>query len=111
MAESARLVDDEHENSVEYRTILACFDKVVLAFDQSPSTIADELIAKGLFPPQGPVDGRRLAKLVADKVQLKSSRYRNVMDVLSKHEWLSDIVDILQVTYGKFSDCVYNIEI
>ena len=91
-----------HDN-LGYKTLLACFDKLVLAFDQCPSTISNELVAKGLFPPQnGQIDGQRLAKLIADKVQLKSSRYHDVMDVLCKHEWLCDIVDILRVTYVKF---------
>jgi hypothetical protein len=62
-----------HEN-LEYKTLLACFDKLVIAFDQSPLTISNELVAKGLFPPQnGQIDGQRLAKLVTDKVLLKSS--------------------------------------
>ena len=98
MAESG---DGGHEN-LEYKALLACFDKLVLAFDQSPLIISNELVAKGLFPPQnGQIDGQRLAKLVTDKVLLKSSRYHDVMDVLCKHEWLCDIVDILRASYGK----------
>ena len=94
--------DGGYEN-LEYKTLLACFGMLVLAFDQSPLTISNELVAKGLFPPQnGQIDGQRLAKLVADKVLLKSSRYHDVMDVLCKYEWLCDIVDILRAKYGKY---------
>lgn len=55
MAESG---DGGHEN-LEYKALLACFDKLVLAFDQSPLTISNELVAKGLFPPQNAGPNRR----------------------------------------------------
>ena len=83
--------------SLEYKTVLSCFDKLVTALKLDPLTVANELVAEGLIPPvDGSVDAQKLAQLLRDKIKLTPKRYYDVIKVFSRHEWLGDIVDILQ---------------
>ena len=96
--------------SLEHKTICECFGSLVTAFKDDPITIADDLVAVALIPPledvahQKPSElARRLAEYIRNKVLLAPSRYEDVVRVLSKHQWLGDIVRILKRTYGKFT--------
>ena len=94
--------------SLEYRTLLECLSSLVTALKPSPASIADELAAMGLVPPNDFTDqktsveqARQLASVILDRVSIAPSRYNDVVSVLSKHQWLEDIVNILRTTYRK----------
>ena len=98
-------------DSVEYRTLLACKGELVTAFKQDPLTIGDSMLAENLVPPTvsseiaehrttKDMGARRLVECITDKVKLSSGRYKDVIDVLTRHEWLRDVVAILKSNYG-----------
>lgn len=102
--------------SPEYRTLLKCLSSLVTALKLSPASVADELTAVGLLPPNNVTNqgtsveqARQLATVILDRVLLVPSRYNDFLSVLSKYQWLGDIVNILQTTYhelysiGKYS--------
>ena len=87
--------------SLEYKTVLSCFDKLVTALKLDPLAVSNELVAEGLIPPaSGAVDAQKLAQLLLERVKLSPRRYYDVIKVFSRHEWLGDIVDILQKEHG-----------
>ena len=87
--------------SLEYKTVLSCFDKLVTALKLDPLAVSNELVAESLIPPvDGSVDAQKLAQLLLDKIQLSPRRYYDVVKVFSRHEWLRDVVDILQEEHG-----------
>ena len=82
--------------SVEYKTLLACFSRLVLALKSDPVTISNELVETSLFPPpDGQIEAQQLAQRILDVVKVEAARYDDVMKILSKHDWLKDIVGIL----------------
>ena len=86
-------------DSIEYRTLLASFDKLVFALRQNPESISNKLAALGLMPlPDDKIDAQQLTRRILDFVKVEPSRYNDVLKVLSKHGWLKDIVGILQTT-------------
>ena len=91
---------------MEYQVILTCFDSLVTALRLDPASVADELAAKGLIPP-GEISGtnaeqsRVLVNSILDRVKVAPDRYRDVLDIFSRHEWLADIVRILRTTHGR----------
>ena len=83
--------------SSEYKTFLSCFDKLVTALKQDPQAVSNELVAESLIPPaDGSIDAQKVAQLLLEKIKLSPKRYYDVVKVFSRHEWLGDIVDILQ---------------
>lgn len=89
-------------DSIQCKALLACFDKLVLALKADPLTIWNELAAKGLFPPpDGQIEAQQLARRVLDVVKVEPSRYDVVLNILSKYDWMKDIIEILQTTFGK----------
>ena len=88
--------------SLEYKTVLSCFDKLVTALKrQDPLAVSNELAAESLIPPEGEsVDAQKLAKLLLERIKLSPTRYYDVVSVFSGHSWLGDIVDILQEKHG-----------
>ena len=84
--------------SVEYKTTLACFDRLVTALKSDPVTVSNELASKNLIPPlDGPaISAQKLAQLLLCKIKVTPKRYYDVIDVFSRHDWLKDIVEILQ---------------
>ena len=96
--------------SLEYRTLLECLSSLVTALKLDPASIADELAARGLVPPLKDMaeqktnveQARQLAGIILDRVSLVPSRYNDIMSVLSKHQWLEDIVNIIQTTFREF---------
>ena len=86
----------------EYETFLSCFDKLVTALKLDPLAISNELVAAGLIPPQyRAVDAQKLAQVLLERIQLSSKCYYDIIKVFSRHEWLGDIVDILQEEHSK----------
>ena len=95
---------DKMSDSIAYKTLLACFDKLVLALKLDPVTISNELVAANLFPPpDGNVEAQQLAQRILDIVKVEPARYDDVMKVLSKHNWLRDIGQILETAYSEWS--------
>ena len=96
--------------SLEYRTLLECLSSLVTALKSDPATIADDLVSRGLIPPKDVAESttanvdqaRQLARVILDRVSLVPSRYNDVVSVLCKHQWLEDVVDIIQTTYSEF---------
>ena len=83
--------------SLEYKTVQTCFNKLVTALKQDPQTVANDLVARSLIPPvDGSKDAQKLAQLLLERIELSPKRYYDVVKVLSQHDWLVDIVDILQ---------------
>ena len=89
-------------DSIEYKTLRACFDKLVLALKLDPVPISNELAAAGLIPPpDGNIEAQQLTQHILDIVKVEPSRYDDVFMVLSRHVWLQDISGILQTTHGE----------
>ena len=73
--------------------------KLVLALKPDPVTISNELAAAGLIPLlDGEIEAQRLARYIVDVVKVEPSRYVDILSILSKHDWLNDLVNILQAT-------------
>ena len=91
--------------SAQYKSLLACFDKLVVALKQDPVTVWNGLAALYLIPPPdvqlpGGFEAQVLARRILNIVKVEPTRYDDVMKVLSKHDWLRDIVKILHTAYG-----------
>ena len=88
--------------SLQYKTILACFDKLVDSLKLDPLTISNELVAKSLIPPADEqIDGQKLAEILLKRVKVEPSRYYDIIYILSRHDWLKDIVEILRKEHCK----------
>ena len=84
-------------DSIQCKAMLACFDKLVLALKADPLIIWNELAAKGLIPPpDGQIEAQQLAQRILDLVKVEPARYDDIVNLLSKHDWLNDIIEILQ---------------
>ena len=90
--------------SVEYKTILTCFDKIVTALKSDPVPISNELVSANLISPVDcpQIDAQKLAQLLLDKIKLAPKRYYDVVRIFSRHDWLGDIVEILQAEQSKY---------
>ena len=93
--------------SLEYKALLSCFDHLVTALKFDPASLSVELAAKGLVPPgefsylrTNSDQARELAGYILDRVKLAPNRYHDVLEVLSRHQWLQDFVKILQAEHG-----------
>ena len=92
----------EMTESLEYKTVLSCFSKLVTALKLDPLAVLNELVAEGLIPPMDEViDAQKLASLLLDIIKLSPKRYYDVVKVFSRHEWLGGIVDILQEEHSE----------
>ena len=99
--------------SVEYKTLIKCFDKLTIAFKSSPISIANELLANGfissevheqvLLPGLGDdVKATRLVKCVTDTVNACPGRYYDFMSLpLFQGQCLSPIYDVITTEYGE----------
>ena len=78
-------------------TLLASFDKLAIVLRQE--SISNELVSAGLIPlPDDKIDAQQLTRHILDFVKVEPSRYKDVLYVLSKHDWLKGI---LRKTYSK----------
>ena len=100
------------EESLEYRTLLACKSDLLRAVKLSLPSLLDDLVEEELIPPdlgedQAPYPcpasrARHLVDFILNLVQLSPARYDSFVEVLrSKHRCGvgKDIVEILQTTY------------
>ena len=99
--------------SVEYRTLIVCNDKLTTMFKLSPVSIANELLAEGLIPPE--VHGKVLAPglddvvkatglvtCVRDIVKVCPGKYHGFMAMpMFKEKWLKQLHDAITTEYGK----------
>ena len=101
-------------NSVEHQTLLACTDKLALAFKSSLDSIGTELLAKGLISPQvlekvltiGIVNSAKATEMVmcmADQISICPNKFHDLMALDSFQEpWLKPVHDLLTKEYGMF---------
>ena len=90
--------------SLEYKALLSCLDNLVTALKFDPASLSVELAAKGLVPPDLRTNSdpaQELAGCILNRVKLAPNRYYDVLEVLSRHQWLQDFVKILQAARGK----------
>ena len=107
----------EHYNmsdSIEYRTLVQCREKLVTALKLDAVTVANALVSKNLIPPavsseigelatsQGKAN--RLVDCIFAKVRISHTHYHSFVALFSQHGWLSDIVETLTSTYRKFQE-------
>ena len=68
------------------------------ALKSDPVTISNELVSENLIPPlDGQVSAQKLAELLLRRIEVTSGRYHDVIRIFSRHDWLKDIVEILQL--------------
>ena len=100
------------EESLEYRTLLACKTDLLRAVKLALPALQDDLVEEELIPPdlgedQGPYPcpakrARQLVDYILNLVQLSPARYESFVQVLrSKHRCGvgKEIIEILQTTY------------
>ena len=89
--------------SKEYKTILRCFNKLVIALKLDPMTILNDLATEDLLPLDTQADAQKLAIAISGLVTIDKSNYDRVLKVLSNYDWLKQIVALLKSTYGKLA--------
>lgn len=95
------------ENSIEYTTILACRDKLVMALSADPVGIAGILLANSFIPSE--VSAKMLLlsftpcekatiliETVCNNIKVSPERFHDLVRILSEQTWTKDIVKILQ---------------
>ena len=97
-------------DSVEYRTLSRCRDKLVTALKLDAVTIADAFVSRSLISPAiasevnelvtSEQKARRLVDCVFGQVQISHTQYDSFMSVFSQLDWLNDLVRILNSTRG-----------
>ena len=80
-------------------------DKLIIALSLDPQGIAEILLAKGLIPENTEAQMRQcstphekaaiLVTTVRQRIKIAPKRYNEFVDILSKHEWMKDIVELL----------------
>ena len=94
----------------EYRAVLACSDKLVIAISQDPLTISETLMAKGFISPvihdkmllPTSIPRKKATVLVTalrEKIEVAPKRFHELMKIFSKLTWTKDIAEILQSAY------------
>ena len=100
--------------TLEYRVLLECSDHLVTALKFDPISLGIELAAKGLVPPRDVSHQRtsaeqahELAGNILDRVKLAPSRYRDFVEILSRHLWMKDFIKTLETAYCKQNLVIY----
>ena len=108
--------------SVEYKTLIGCVNKLTIAFKSSLISIANELLSKGFIPPEvhdkitGMASGlsddmkaTNMVKCVTDQVRMCPGRYYDFMALpLFKEQWLNSLHNAIITEYGKkFCQCSF----
>ena len=101
-------------DSVEYRTLSRCRDKLVTAFKLDAVTIADAFVSRSLISPAiasevnelvtSEQKARRLVDCVFGQVQISHTQYDSFMSVFSQLDWLQDLVRVLNSTRSKLGN-------
>ena len=101
-------------DSIEYRTLVRCREKLVTAFTMDTMAVANALVSNDLLPPnvsseigelatsQGKAN--RLVDCILSKVLISHTHYNSFIVVFSQIPWLSDIIEFLKSTYGKLTN-------
>ena len=102
-------------DSVEYRSLVKCRDKLITAFKLDTVTVANSLVSSNLIPPaisseiEELATSERKASRLVDcmfaKVEISHTHYNSFITMFSRFGWLSDIVEILNSTYSKLCTC------
>ena len=100
--------------SVEYKTLIKCLDKLTIAFKSAPVSIANELLANGFISSEAhgnmlstpglgeDVKATRLVTCVTDMVKMCPGKYYDFMSLpLFKEQWLSQLRELITNEYGK----------
>ena len=98
--------------SIEHETLVRYIDKLTLAFESAPVSIANELLAKGLISPEihsnmltlgigKDVKATQLVKCVIDQIHVCPGKYYDFMALPSFQEkWLTNLHEVLTTEYG-----------
>ena len=98
------------EIGAEYRAVLACSDKLVIAISQDPLTIALSLMAKDFISPEihdkmllctltPLVKATILVTAVRDKIKIAPKRFCDLKKIFLEQASTKDIVEVLQSAY------------
>ena len=100
-------------DSVEFRALTRCRDKLVTAFKLDAVSVANALVSSNLIPPvvsseigelaSSERKANRLVDCIFAKVQISHTHYNSFIGVFSQLTWLSDIVEILNSTHRKLT--------
>ena len=106
-------------DSVEYRTLSRCRDKLVTAFKLDSVTIADAFVSQSLISATiasevnelatSEQKARRLVDCVFGQVLISDTQYDKFMSVFSQLDWLKDLVRILNSTHSKLVPCLQGV--
>ena len=106
-------------DSVEYRTLSRCRDKLVTAFKLDSVTVADAFVSQSLISATitsevnelatSEQKARRLVDCVFGQVQISHTQYDKFMSVFSQLDWLKDLVRILNCTHSKLVPCLQGV--
>ena len=98
--------------SLEYKTLIGCIDKLTAAFRCSPLTVANELLSNGFISPEAhgkvltsllgdDVKAAQLVKCVTDLVSVCPGKYYDFMALsLFEEPWLNPLHQVLTTAYG-----------
>ena len=98
--------------SLEYKTLIGCIDKLTAAFRSSLLTVSNELLAKGFISTEAhgkvvtsalgdDVKAAQLVKCVTDLVSVCPGRYYDFTALpIFKEPWLNPLHQVLTATYG-----------
>ena len=114
---SAALKMASTSESLEYKTLIGCVNKLTIAFKSSTVSIANELLSNGFIPPEvhdkitGMTSGlsddmkaTNLVKCVTDQVRMCPGRYYDFVALpLFNEKWLSSLHDAITTEYGDFN--------
>ena len=106
--------------SLEYKTLIGCVNKLSIAFKSSLISTANELLSNGFIPPEvhdkvtGMASGlsddmkaTNLVKCVTDQVKMCPGRYYDFMSLpVLKEQWLSSLHDAIITEYGEMNTFV-----
>lgn len=109
---TAYTVQKRMSDSIEFRSLTRCRDKLVTALKLDAVTVANALVSSNLIPPAVSSEigelasserkANHLVDCIFAKVQISHTHYSRFIAVLSQLAWLNDIVEILNSTHCKF---------
>ena len=104
-------------DSVEYKTLIGCVNKLTIAFKSSLTSIANDLLSNGFIPPEvhdkvtemasglsDDLKATKLVKCVTDQVRMCPGRYYDFMALpVLKEQWLSSLKNAIITEYGEMN--------
>ena len=102
---------EEHraKSSAEYKVVLSCHDRLVIALSNDPITISGVLLANGIISEETSAQmllhfatprekTTILVNNVRESIKINPRIYYDFVNILSRETWTTDIVDILHST-------------